>query len=100
LRRHDWGRFYFDRRIHPQELRLAIQEADQDSAAFHTGLHFSRASEFIRISSASNESVSFEKDIYLIFERSCFFCHGPIGTLEDFVLISAVLSSAMTETGR
>ena len=63
-------------------------------------VHFSRASEFIRISSASNESVSFEKDIYLIFERSCFFCHGPIGTLQDFVLISAVLSSAMTETGR
>ena len=40
-------------------------------------VHFSRASEFIRISSASNESVSFQKDIYLIFERSCFFCHGP-----------------------
>ena len=37
----------------------------------------SPGSEFIRISSASNESVSFQKDIYPIFERSCFSCHGP-----------------------
>ena len=39
--------------------------------------HVSPASEFIRISSASNESVSFQRDIYPIFERSCLFCHGP-----------------------
>lgn len=34
-------------------------------------------SEFIRVSSASSEGVSFQKDIYPIFERSCFICHGP-----------------------
>ena len=40
-------------------------------------VHFAQASEFIRVSSTSNESVSFQKDVYPIFERSCFFCHGP-----------------------
>jgi hypothetical protein len=34
-------------------------------------------SEFTRVSSASNEGVSFQKDIYPIFERSCVSCHGP-----------------------
>ena len=37
----------------------------------------SPGSEFIRVSSASNESVSFQKDIYPILETSCLSCHGP-----------------------
>ena len=37
----------------------------------------SPGSEFIRVSSPSKESVSFQKDIYPIFATSCLSCHGP-----------------------
>ena len=32
--------------------------------------------DFIRLSSTSDESVSFQSDIYPLFEQRCFACHG------------------------
>ena len=61
-----------------EPLTTALLASLTEAESLHQGgtgkehgvfVHFSQASEFIRISSTSNESVSFQKDIYPIFER-------------------------------
>jgi hypothetical protein len=59
-------------------LLLPITQRQGGTGKKHgISFHVSPASEFIRISSASKESLSFQRDIYPIFEGSCLSCHGP-----------------------
>ncbi|MGB7789764.1 MAG: c-type cytochrome domain-containing protein [Terrimicrobiaceae bacterium] len=58
-------------------LLLSIVQRLSETGKRSLSFPVSRTREFIRISSTSNESLSFQRDIYPIFEKSCFFCHGP-----------------------
>ena len=58
-------------------LLLSIVQRLSETGKGSLSLPVSRTHEVIRISSTSNESLSFQRDIYPIFKNSCFFCHGP-----------------------
>ena len=75
-------------------LLLPITQRQGGTGKKHgTSFHVSPASEFIRSSSASNESVSFQSDIYQSLNDPVSPATHPRSTRPDFVPISAAISS-------